>query len=437
MTPCSCSPSCSSSSSSSRAASSGAAARSRVFAARFGALLGLLAAFGAPAAARAGTEEVAVLRVPQGQIVWRFLPKEAPAHVAQVKRLIASGFYDGTTFHRVIPHFVVQGGDPNSRNDDRSDDGDGEADARLKAEFSDRLHYRPGTVGMARDADPDSGSCQFFIAIENLPRLDNRYTIFAEVIEGLEVARRIASLPRDLNDNPLERIPVTLRLEKRSLSDAIASRDPGRTGSGEALTGPDKPRPFDPGNPLWAPPALVRAVVRGEGEQARARLELAIDPDGRVLDVRFPKVETPGAAQLQAMAMAWVLAPARYDGRPQKTRFEIDADGSNFGPPTGGGAPQDLEKTSGVEPPRAMVRVALPAGVPSPAKPARIRLTVGADGAVTDTALLESCGAAALDARALDAARALVFAPAMRPRPGKTAEPVAVYLDVESRFVTP
>jgi peptidyl-prolyl cis-trans isomerase B (cyclophilin B) len=420
MTPCSCSPSCSSSSSSSRAAALLA--------------LALLAPIGV---ARAGTEEVAVLRAPQGQIVWRFLPREAPAHVAQVKRLIASGFYDGTTFHRVIPHFVVQGGDPNSRNDDRSDDGDGEADTRLKAEFSERLHYRPGTVGMARDADPDSGSCQFFIALEDLPRLDRRYTIFAEVVEGLEVARRIASLPRDANDNPLERVPVTLRLEKRSLPDAIVSRDPGRTGSGEVLTGPDKPRPYDPGNPLWAPPSLERAPARGEGELARVRLDVALDAAGRVLDVRFPRADTPDALRLQAMAMAWSFSPARYDGKPWKTRFEIDADGGNFGAPMGGGAPLDAQKTAGLEAPRPQVRVTLPAGVPPPAKPARLRLTIGADGAVSDAALLESCGTPSLDAAALDAARALAFAPAARPRPGKEPEPIAVYLNVESRFLAP
>src|SRR5712671_4872485 len=165
--------------------------------------------------ARAGTEEVAVVTTPQGEFVWRFLSQDAPEHVAYVKHLIASGFYDGTTLHRVIPYFVAQGGDPNTKNDDRSDDGEGEADRRLKAEFSRRLHYRPGTVGMARDTDPDSGSCQFFVALEDLPRLDGRYTIFAEVIDGLEVVRRIASLPRDLNDNPLSRVAIRVRLEKR------------------------------------------------------------------------------------------------------------------------------------------------------------------------------------------------------------------------------
>jgi len=181
---------------------------------RAAALAGALLAATAPGA-RAATEEVAVVRTPLGELTWRFLPKDAPGHVRYVKELIAAGFYDGTSLHRVIPHFVVQGGDPNSRNDDRADDGEGQADRRLKAEFSDRLHYRPGTVGMARDVDPDSGSCQFFIAIADIPRLDGRYTIFAEVVDGLEVARRIASVPRDLNDNPLAKVPISIRLEKR------------------------------------------------------------------------------------------------------------------------------------------------------------------------------------------------------------------------------
>src|SRR5882672_1323130 len=180
------------------------------------------------ASARAG--EVAVLETPQGTIVWRFFPEQAPGHVAYVKELIRRGFYDGTTFHRVIPHFVIQGGDPNSKNDDRGDDGEGEADRRLKAEFSGSLHYRPGTVGMARDPDPDSGSCQFFIALENLPRLDGRYTIFGEVIEGLEVARRIAGLPRDPNDNPLQPVRVAASLLRRPVPGAILSRDAGESG---------------------------------------------------------------------------------------------------------------------------------------------------------------------------------------------------------------
>jgi peptidyl-prolyl cis-trans isomerase B (cyclophilin B) len=408
----------------------------------------ILAALGLAAAgtstARAGNEEVAVVRTPLGEFVWRFLPKDAPEHVRYVKSLIASGFYDGTTLHRVIPHFVIQGGDPNSKNDDRSDDGEGRADRLLKAEFSDRLHYRPGTVGMARDADPDSGSCQFFVAIEDIPRLDGRYTIFGEVVEGLEVARRIASRPRDLNDNPLTRMPVTIRLEKRPVREGIASLEVSAKGSGEVLTGPDKPRPYDPKNRLWTPPALARPPAAVDPAVADARLDVSIGADGNVLDVRFERADQPQAERLWALTMGWTFTPALYEGKPRKTRIEIDADGSDLGPPTGGGAPIDIASSiaapgdGALVAPRPAIRVTLPAGSKPPARPARFRLTVDATGAVSDAGLQESCGDPALDARAADAARALVFEPAKRRPPGRAdaePEPVAVYLDVEARFM--
>lgn len=287
----------------------------------------------APAAAPppAG-DEVAVVGTPLGEIVWRFFPDAAPQHVAYVKRLIAAGFYDGTTFHRVIPRFVVQGGDPNSKNDDRADDGEGEAELRLKAEFSASLHYRPGTVGMARDTDPDSGSCQFFIALENLPRLDGKYTIFGEVIAGLDVAKRIAGVPRDLNDNPLEPIPVKVRLERRPLPQAVLSRQAGDS-SGELLSGPDKPKPFEPADSRWSPP-------EPQGELAAAgpdwvRLDLALDAEGRVIDVRFVDtlVRDEDPAGIAAKARAWSFAPALYDDLPARVRIGIDATGRNLGAP--------------------------------------------------------------------------------------------------------
>src|SRR5262245_19056951 len=138
-------------------------------------LCGAWAAIDAPRAAT--REEVALIHTAQGDIAFRFFPTVAPQHVSYVKELIGRGFYDGTTFHRVIPFFVIQGGDPNSKDADRGNDGDGEGDRRVKAEFSSKLHYRPGTVGMARDVDPDSGSCQFFIAMENIQRRSGKYTI--------------------------------------------------------------------------------------------------------------------------------------------------------------------------------------------------------------------------------------------------------------------
>jgi peptidyl-prolyl cis-trans isomerase B (cyclophilin B) len=394
----------------------------------------LLACLAASAAAAAATEEVAVLKTPHGDIVWRFLDGDAPGHAAYVRDLIHRGFYDGTTFHRVIPHFVVQGGDPNSKNADRTDDGDGEADRRLKAEFSSTLHYRPGTVGMARDADPDSGSCQFFIALEDLPRLDGRYTIFGEVVSGLDVARRIADRPRDLKDNPLEPVRLTVRLERRKVPDDVVSRRPGGA-SGEVLTGPGKPRPYDPGNLLWKPPALEPAAPpAGPAPGGAPRLELAVAEDGAVLDVRFPAVSTPGAARLRSTALGWRFRPATYEGKPRKVRFEIGGDGSGIAPPTGGGAPVDLG--SGTAPPRPAPRVVLARGRKPPAKAPRLRLTIDEAGQVADAALQSGCGEADLDAAAVEAARALSFTPATRPAPGgRDPQPVAVYLDVEARFV--
>ncbi|HEV8700360.1 MAG TPA: TonB family protein [Candidatus Polarisedimenticolia bacterium] len=393
----------------------------------------MLVACGATAA-HASTEEVAVLTTPQGEIVWRFLDGDAPGHTAYVRDLIHRGFYDGTTFHRVIPHFVVQGGDPNSKNADRSDDGEGEGDLRLKAEFSTALHYRPGTVGMARDADPDSGSCQFFIALEDLPRLDGRYTIFGEVVAGLDVARRIADLPRDLNDNPLDSVRVTARLEKRKVPDGVVSRRPGGA-SGEVLTGPGKPKPYDPGNLLWKPPEIEPAAPQGgRASGETSRLELAVAEDGAVLDVRFPEVFTPGAARLRKAALGWRFRPATYAGKPRKVRFEIGSDGSGLARPPGGGAPVELQ--DGIAPPRPAPRVVLPPGRKPPAKGPRLRLTIDETGQVADAALQSGCGEADLDAAAVEAALALSFKPAARPAPGGgDPRPIAVYLDVEARFV--
>jgi cyclophilin family peptidyl-prolyl cis-trans isomerase/dienelactone hydrolase len=403
-------------------------------------------------------EPVAVIHTAHGEIVFRFFDRDAPGHAAFVRDLIGRGFYDGTTFHRVIPGFVIQGGDPNSKDADRSNDGDGEADRTLKAEFSSALHYRPGTVGMARGEDPDSGSCQFFIALTDLPRLDGRYTIFGEVVVGLDVARRIASLPRDLNDNPLQGVPMTVRIETRRLPEAIVSLDPAAGGSGEILTGPGKPKPFDPGNVLWTPPRLREGAKEGEppridgihgvppigggstgatpdsATSPAVRLELSVDENGKVLDVRFPRFDTPGAAALREAALARSFEPARLSGKPQKVRFEMDSDGARPGPPTGGGAPAEV--TGDVIPPRPVLRVPVPAGASLPKDPLRFRLTVDATGKVTEAAPQGTTGEAALDERAREAALALALAPAMKsPAPGRPPEPVAVYLDIEAVFV--
>ena len=143
-----------------------------------------------------------------GEIVIRFLPDKAPGHVSNFARLAREGVYDGTIFHRVIPGFMIQGGDPLSKDDDPSNDGTGDAGYKIKAEFSDVPHKR-GIVSMARGGHPDSAGTQFFIVVKDSPFLDGQYSVFGEVIEGLEVADAIVKQPRDSRDRPLENVVMT------------------------------------------------------------------------------------------------------------------------------------------------------------------------------------------------------------------------------------
>jgi peptidyl-prolyl cis-trans isomerase B (cyclophilin B) len=174
----------------------------------------------APAAAE---EEVGVITTDVGQIVLRFFPDTAPGHVENFKALARSRFYDGTTFHRVVPGFVIQGGDPNSKDENPANDGLGDGPRRLKAEFSNLPHKR-GALSMARSQHPDSASCQFFIVLEENARtraLDGKYTIFGEVVEGLDTVDRIvaASQPIDMGAQRPAR-PVIMRkvrIERRPL----------------------------------------------------------------------------------------------------------------------------------------------------------------------------------------------------------------------------
>ena len=153
------------------------------------------------------TDEVAVIQTRLGEIVLEFFPDVAPQHVNNFKKLARAGFYDGITFHRVIPGYIIQGGDPNSRDDDRSNDGLGGPGYTIPAEFNDRPHLR-GTLSMARGQDPNSAGSQFFICLRPAPLLDGKYTVFGQVIKGIDVVDRIANVPRDIRDNPLEPIPM-------------------------------------------------------------------------------------------------------------------------------------------------------------------------------------------------------------------------------------
>jgi len=146
-----------------------------------------------------------------GDIVLKFFPDVAPGHVKNFTDLAKKGFYNGTTFHRVIPGFMIQGGDPNSKNPDRSMHGMGGPGHKVKAEFNSKPHKR-GIVSMARSNDPDSAGSQFFICVADANFLDWQYTVFAEVVTGMDVADKVVSMKRDGNDNPLERVEMTVTI---------------------------------------------------------------------------------------------------------------------------------------------------------------------------------------------------------------------------------
>jgi cyclophilin family peptidyl-prolyl cis-trans isomerase len=183
---------------------------------------GFLALASAPAPAQEPakvTEEVAILKTNQGNIVLRFFPDVAPKHVENFKVLAKNGVYDGVKFHRVIPGFMIQGGDPNTRDEDRSNDGMGGAGPGVPAEFSTVPHRR-GILSMARSNDPNSGRSQFFIMVRENAGLNGNYSAFGMVVEGMEVADKIVALARDNRDNPLPENPAIIKgvvFEKRAL----------------------------------------------------------------------------------------------------------------------------------------------------------------------------------------------------------------------------
>jgi peptidyl-prolyl cis-trans isomerase B (cyclophilin B) len=155
----------------------------------------------------------AIIETKFGNITLKFFPDAAPGHVKNFIDLATKGLYDGTTFHRVIPGFMIQGGDPNSKNPDKKSHGMGGPGYTIKAEFNEKPHKR-GTLSMARAASPDSAGSQFFICVKDSSFLDRQYTVFGEVESGMEVADKIVSQPRDGNDNPNERIEIKVKIKE-------------------------------------------------------------------------------------------------------------------------------------------------------------------------------------------------------------------------------
>lgn len=183
--------------------------------------------------------DVAVISTKFGDMVVELYPEVAPYHVENFQILAKEGFFDGTTFHRIIPGFMIQGGDPNSKDNDRMNDGTGgragkyfgigreeDPDSWLvPAEFNDSLHVR-GTLSMARTRNPNSASSQFFICHAPQPALDHQYTVFGKVISGMDVIDQIvnANTPRRENkmyqgpdgDNPFEKMEMSVKIMKQS-----------------------------------------------------------------------------------------------------------------------------------------------------------------------------------------------------------------------------
>jgi peptidyl-prolyl cis-trans isomerase B (cyclophilin B) len=173
-------------------------------------------------------KDIAVITTKFGDIKLEFFDDIAPKHVESFKLHAQNGYYDGTTFHRVIPGFMIQGGDPLTKSEDKSRHGtggnaakffgigseDSESTWDLPAEFSTTTHTR-GILSMARSQNPDSGGSQFFICVADANFLDNQYTVFGKVVSGMEVVDAIVSAPRDARDNPDDRIEMKVVLEDK------------------------------------------------------------------------------------------------------------------------------------------------------------------------------------------------------------------------------
>ena len=160
------------------------------------------------------SNEIGVIETSHGTIEVEFFEDKASGHVKNFKDLANKEFYNGTTFHRVIPGFMIQGGDPNTKTDDRSSHGMGGPGYTIDAEFNDARHDR-GVLSMARSQDPNSAGSQFFIVVKDSHFLDGQYTAFGKVTSGMDVADKIVDVARDARDNPTDRVEMKVKIETR------------------------------------------------------------------------------------------------------------------------------------------------------------------------------------------------------------------------------
>jgi peptidyl-prolyl cis-trans isomerase B (cyclophilin B) len=162
------------------------------------------------------SNEVAVIKTSEGEMVAEFWPEMAPSTVENFKKLARSGFYDGTAFHRIVKGFMIQGGDPLTKDPAKeSRYGTGDPGYKIKAEFNNRSHER-GVLSMARSSDPDSAGSQFFICLANVSRLDNQYTTFGKLIKGDDVLGKIGDTEVTMSGSG-ERSKPTKRITVESI----------------------------------------------------------------------------------------------------------------------------------------------------------------------------------------------------------------------------
>ncbi len=155
-----------------------------------------------------GANEVAVIKTSEGEMTVKFWNDAAPETIANFKKLARAGFYNGTTFHRIVKGFMIQGGDPNTKDPAKeSSYGTGTAGYNIKAEFNDHPHDR-GVISMAREAAPDTASCQFFICLAPTHRLDHKYTTFGKVIKGDDVLDKIGETETVMGSDGAKSKPV-------------------------------------------------------------------------------------------------------------------------------------------------------------------------------------------------------------------------------------
>lgn len=167
---------------------------------------------GAPGATPpAAGEKVAVIDTNFGRIVLKFFRDLAPGHVKNFEKLATKGFYDKTTFHRVIPGFMIQGGDPNTKPGATGQPGTGGPGYMINAEFNNKHHSR-GILSMARSQDVNSAGSQFFITVGDAGFLDHQYTAFGQVVQGMDVVDKIVALPRDPQDMPTPKSAVMTKV---------------------------------------------------------------------------------------------------------------------------------------------------------------------------------------------------------------------------------